>query len=283
MQSTAASRAWTIVLMLFAFMLLNFADKAVLGLSAVPIMRDLGLNHTQFGLIGTSFFAFFSLGAVLVGFLVNRVPTKWVLAAMALIWSLCQLPMLLATSWSALLASRVVLGLGEGPAYPVALHSAFKWFPNERRPPADESYCPRWRGRHGHHRTRGRLRHSHLVLADGIRPAWHAWPRLVRGLAGRCPRGADHRRRHALHGTGRDGGALSPPSHLRHGAGRAYPRLLRLLAVAGYAVGLRHVVAEHLQRGGHGADFIAPACVRNDSGGVMVGQPRTRSPRTPSL
>lgn len=128
------ARAWMIVMMLFCFMVINFADKAVLGLAAVPIMRDLHLNHTEFGLIGTSFFVFFSLSAVLVGFLVNRVPTKWVLAAMALSWSLCQLPMILPIGLIALVGNRVLLGLGEGPALPVALHAAYKWFPNRRRP-----------------------------------------------------------------------------------------------------------------------------------------------------
>ena len=127
-------RAWLIAAMLFLFMLINFADKAVLGLSAVPIMRELSLNHTQFGLIGTSFFVFFSVGAVGTGFLVNRVPSKWVLAAMVLIWSLCQIPMFLSVGLTALVANRVVLGLGEGPAYPVALHAAYKWFPDDRRP-----------------------------------------------------------------------------------------------------------------------------------------------------
>jgi ACS family D-galactonate transporter-like MFS transporter len=72
-------RGWLIVFLLSCFMRINFADKAVLGLAAVPIMRELGLDHTQFGLIGTSFFAFFSLSAVVVGFLANRVPTRWVL------------------------------------------------------------------------------------------------------------------------------------------------------------------------------------------------------------
>lgn len=32
-----------------------------------------------------------------------------------------------------LIACRIVLGAGEGPAYPVALHAAYKWFPNARR------------------------------------------------------------------------------------------------------------------------------------------------------
>jgi len=127
-------RGWLIVAMLFCFMLINFADKAVLGLSAVPIMREFGLDHTEFGLIGTSFFGFFSLSAVLVGFLVNRVSTKWVLFAMALAWALVQLPMALPIGLAALVANRVLLGLGEGPAYPVGLHATYKWFPNARRP-----------------------------------------------------------------------------------------------------------------------------------------------------
>ena len=33
--------------MLFLFMLINFADKTVLGLSALPIMEELGLNHSS--------------------------------------------------------------------------------------------------------------------------------------------------------------------------------------------------------------------------------------------
>ena len=90
-----SARAWTVVGMLCLFMLINFADRAVLGLAAIPIMQDLGLSHTEFGLIAASFYTFFSLSAVIGGILVNRVATTWVLAGLALIWSLCQLPMLL--------------------------------------------------------------------------------------------------------------------------------------------------------------------------------------------
>ncbi len=119
--------------MMFLYMLINFADKAVIGLAAVPIIVDLHLSNEQFGQVGSAFFLFFSISAVLVGFLVNRVSTKWLLTAMALIWALTQLPMLGAVSLPILVASRIVLGAGEGPAYPVALHAVYKWFANERR------------------------------------------------------------------------------------------------------------------------------------------------------
>jgi MFS family permease len=127
------THAWIVVGLLFLFMLVNFADRAVLGLAAIPIMQELGLTHSQFGLIATSFFTLFSVGGVIGGFLVNRVASKWVLAALALIWSLCQLPMLLSATVTALVANRVVLGFGEGPAYPVALHATYKWFGSDNR------------------------------------------------------------------------------------------------------------------------------------------------------
>lgn len=132
-RATDPVHAWIVVGLLFLFMLINFADRAVLGLAAIPIMQDLGLSHTEFGLIATSFFTLFSVGGVIGGFLVNRVASKWVLAALALIWSLCQLPMMLSVSVAALVVNRIALGFGEGPAYPVALHAVYKWFPNERR------------------------------------------------------------------------------------------------------------------------------------------------------
>lgn len=126
-------RAWVIVGMMFLFMLINFADKAVIGLAAVPIMKDLHLTNSEFGGVGSAFFFLFSISAVLVGFLVNRVSTKWVLTAMALVWAVTQFPMLGVVSLPVLMTSRIVLGAGEGPAFPVALHAIYKWFPNERR------------------------------------------------------------------------------------------------------------------------------------------------------
>ena len=53
--------AWVIVLLLFVFMLINFADKAVIGLAAQPIMKDLELTPNQFGLVGSSFFFLYAV------------------------------------------------------------------------------------------------------------------------------------------------------------------------------------------------------------------------------
>ena len=124
---------WLVVALLFLFMLTNFADKAVIGIAGVPIMRELQLTPRQFGFVGSSFFFLFSLSAILTGFIVNRVQTRWVLLVMGLSWALIQFPMLGSAGLGTIIACRVILGAGEGPAWPVALHAAYKWFPNEQR------------------------------------------------------------------------------------------------------------------------------------------------------
>ncbi len=129
----APKQAWLVVALLFLFMAINFADKAVIGIAAVPMMRDLRITPSQFGLIGSSFFLLFSVSAIVTGFVVNRVQTRWALLAMGLVWALAQFPMLGNVGFAAVVACRIVLGAGEGPAAPVALHSAYKWFPNELR------------------------------------------------------------------------------------------------------------------------------------------------------
>jgi MFS family permease len=125
--------AWKITFLLFLFMVVNFADKIVVNLAGVPIRKELQLDPEQFGFLGSSFFFLFSISAIIVGFIVNRVATRWVLLVLAAIWSLAQFPMLGTVSFTMLVICRVILGAGEGPAFSVAAHAVYKWFPDEKR------------------------------------------------------------------------------------------------------------------------------------------------------
>jgi MFS family permease len=125
--------AWGITFLLFLYMLVNFADKIVVGLAGVPIMTELKLDPEQFGFLGSSFFLLYSISAIVVGFIVNRVATRWVLLVLAVVWALAQFPMLGTISFATLLICRIILGAGEGPAAAVAVHAVYKWFPDEKR------------------------------------------------------------------------------------------------------------------------------------------------------
>ena len=62
------------------------------GLAGAPIMDELKLTPEQFGFLGSSFFFLFAISAIIVGFIVNRVDTRWVLIVLAVIWSVAHAP-----------------------------------------------------------------------------------------------------------------------------------------------------------------------------------------------
>lgn len=125
--------AWTITVLLTGLAMINFLDKIVLGMVAVPLMADMHLSPAQFGLVAGSFFWLFSTSTIVVGFLANRIATRWILLAMGASWSLLQLPQAFAGSALGLLMCRVILGAAEGPSFPVSVHALFKWFPDQKR------------------------------------------------------------------------------------------------------------------------------------------------------
>lgn len=126
-------RAWAVSVMLVLLALVNWADKAVLGLVAVPLMEDLKLSPEQYGVLASAIYFLFSASAIAGGFLANRVATRWLLAGIVVIWSLTQFSIWLAPSFAILLISRIILGLGEGPSAGLSFHAAAKWFKDDER------------------------------------------------------------------------------------------------------------------------------------------------------
>ena len=127
-------RAWSIVLLLFLAQVINYFDKGVIGLAAVPIMRELGLSSAQYGLVASAFFSLYAVSGVVVGFFVaHRVSGKLLLASLVTIWSLSAIPIVLTSSLAVLIAARIVLGIGEGPANATSMSICHEWFSPARR------------------------------------------------------------------------------------------------------------------------------------------------------
>jgi MFS transporter, ACS family, D-galactonate transporter len=132
-KDSSHGRRWAVVASLFLFMAINFADKAVLGLVAVPLMHDMQLTPAQFGVVGSAFFLLFSISGIATGLVADRCNLKWLIAALALAWAAAQLPLGWPTTFAVLLVCRILLGAGEGPASPLALHVVYTWFDDRER------------------------------------------------------------------------------------------------------------------------------------------------------
>ncbi|GGJ49568.1 MFS transporter [Glutamicibacter ardleyensis] len=123
---------WTVTVMLLILMMVSWADKAILGIVAVPIMKDLGISPAQFGLLGSAVFMLFGIAQFVAAPIANKVKAKWILLVLCLIWSVAQVPVFLFASLPALWISRLLLGAGEGPLAPITMHAVYKWFPAKR-------------------------------------------------------------------------------------------------------------------------------------------------------
>ncbi|GAA4802914.1 MFS transporter [Tomitella cavernea] len=130
---TSTRTAWWVTGLLFTFMVINFADKAILGLVATPLREEFGLDAAGYGYVASSFYLLFSISAFVVGLLGDRIPTRWLLLGLAVVWAVTQMPMLWTTSTAILVATRITLGAAEGPAFGTANHALHKWFDDRNR------------------------------------------------------------------------------------------------------------------------------------------------------
>ena len=105
MSKKTLNRAWLITGLLILFQMINFAVKAVLGLVAESVMSELGMTSTQFGFIGSSFFFLFAVSGIIVGFIAEKVQTRWLILVMGISWAVLQFPMLLGGGAMALLVT----------------------------------------------------------------------------------------------------------------------------------------------------------------------------------
>jgi len=124
---------WIMISMLLGLGVINFADKAVLGLAAVPIIKELRLSPSQYGLVSGSLFLLYALSSVFMTGWSDRIGTKTVLALLAMSWAILQVATVFVFSFLALLITRILLGVGEGPSYGTSVSAATPWLPADRR------------------------------------------------------------------------------------------------------------------------------------------------------
>ncbi|GGC82458.1 MFS transporter [Tersicoccus solisilvae] len=123
---------WIVTVSLLFLMMLSWADKAVLGLAAVPIMKDLHITPEAFGVVSSAMFFTFGVAQLIAAPLANKVQSRWILLVICILWSIAQAPVLVFASLPALWVSRLMLGAGEGPLAPVMMHGVYKWFPAKK-------------------------------------------------------------------------------------------------------------------------------------------------------
>ncbi len=112
---------------------LSFADTATVGAVATQLERDLGISHTQLGLLPAASALIGALATLPAGVLVDRVPRVRLLAISVVLRSLASVASALSVSYTMLLVTRIGLGFVAAAATPAIASLTGDLFPPEER------------------------------------------------------------------------------------------------------------------------------------------------------
>ena len=124
---------WRIAILVSVAIAISYLDRQTLPVAVSAIARDIPLTNQRFSLLQSAFllsYAFMYLGG---GKLVDALGTRIGFAIIMTFWSLANASHALATSFAMLMASRFLLGMGEGGGFPAATRAVAEWFPAKER------------------------------------------------------------------------------------------------------------------------------------------------------
>lgn len=125
--------AWYIACILGAAHLVSFLDRFVMSLALVPLKAEMGLSDTQLGLLGgIGFVLLYTLVAIPLGLLADRVNRRNLIAVGIFFWSLATAACAFAESFNSLFAARVAVGLGEAALVPAAMSLFAAYFTRDK-------------------------------------------------------------------------------------------------------------------------------------------------------
>ena len=124
---------WWICSLLLLATTLNYMDRQALALSKTSIRDDIGMDDAQYGELIFIFNIGFGLGALLFGWLVDKVSLRWLYAVLVFAWSTVGFFTGFATAIVALMVCRLLLGLFEAGNWPCGIMTVKRVLPPEQR------------------------------------------------------------------------------------------------------------------------------------------------------
>lgn len=130
---SARAGRWTIVGLLFTASLINYLDRGTMSIALPVLGRTLSLGPQAKGLLQSAFFWSYALMQIPIGRAADRLNLRWLYAAAFALWSLAQGLTGFAGSLGALIAFRMVLGVGESIYLPGGTKIVSRLFSPEER------------------------------------------------------------------------------------------------------------------------------------------------------
>jgi len=118
---------------MFLLATINYVDRIALSVSSAPIAEEFGISKVELGYLFSSFLWLYVVCLVPMGVIVDRLGTRVVNAAGIGIWSIATALTGLASGFGMLIATRVMMGVGESTTYPASGRIIREWIPRKER------------------------------------------------------------------------------------------------------------------------------------------------------
>lgn len=124
---------WVIVALLFTAMVINYVDRQTIGFLKGDLSQEFGWSETNYADLVFWFQASYAVSYLAFGRIVDRIGARWGFGLAFLIWQVAHIAHAGARSLSGFIAARMLLGIGEGGAFPGGLKAMAQWFPKKER------------------------------------------------------------------------------------------------------------------------------------------------------
>jgi MFS transporter, ACS family, hexuronate transporter len=119
---------WKIALLVSAAIAISYLDRQALPVALKAVQKDIPISNTQFSHLNIAFLATYGLMYAVGGKFLDMVGTRVGFTICMLFWSIACASHGFATSAVMLVASRLLLGAGEGGGFPAATKAVAEWF-----------------------------------------------------------------------------------------------------------------------------------------------------------
>jgi sugar phosphate permease len=131
--SAVGKTRWKVIFWLLLGGIINYLDRANLSIAAPEMIKQLHLNQTDIGLLGTVFSWTYALLQLPSGWLIDKFGAKRIYSIAVIWWSVATFLTGACNKMGSLIGIRLLLGVGEAPCFPTSAKVTSQWFPKKER------------------------------------------------------------------------------------------------------------------------------------------------------
>jgi ACS family D-galactonate transporter-like MFS transporter len=124
---------WGIAVLLGIGVLINYFDRVNLTVAGPALRSEFGINDAGFGILLGAYGYTYALLQIPIGVILDRFGVVMVGRISALLWSIASALTAVSSGLGMIFATRLLLGIGEAPTFPINSKATGYWFPTKER------------------------------------------------------------------------------------------------------------------------------------------------------